>query len=300
MSNTGFSLNNIIGYSFNNVRLINNTLSFISYNKREYFNFFDSEVICSDDLKKLENIKIDFAFYSPLDLVSGYGIEGYGPGGYGPGGYGGSGYGGSGYGPSGYGGSGYGPGGYGGEGYGPSGYGEERIIHYIVRWNSSSDFDVSQIKAFMRTIVKDGEGNMSTFDSDKVTINVDLPVSGSSKKTILSTFNSSNTSEVLEPLKFGGKGGNYTGLFGEDEEENESSSGSEGGSGGNYTGAFNVSASDELGALAGIDSETSETQEEQVPGFAGFVTANSPTFWGIILGLALVLLILFFVFKKKN
>ncbi|MCA9496457.1 MAG: hypothetical protein KC589_05930 [Nanoarchaeota archaeon] len=76
MSNTGFSLNNIIGYSFNNVRLINNTLSFISYNKREYFNFFDSEVICSDDLKKLENIKIDFAFYNECYYTNyNFGVE---------------------------------------------------------------------------------------------------------------------------------------------------------------------------------------------------------------------------------
>ena len=221
-------------------------------------------------------VKVDFGSFDPLSLVPGY-TPGYVPGytpGYTPG-----------YFP------GYTP------GYTPDGYGEDRIIYYSIRWNSSKDLDVPQIEGFMRVLTSDEGGNISTFESPKVPVDVDLAIGGSGRKTILLRTNASNSTPELLPLKVGGAGGNYTGLFGDEEEKNESSSDEEtGGAGGNYTEIFEVEESDDLGALAEV---TADTEEEQVPGFGGFITANTPTFWGIILGLALVLIVLFFVLKRK-
>jgi len=76
MSNN-ISLIDIQGHCFNNIQTMNNTIVFVDCNNTKYLeNSYDGELICSDDLKKLENIKIDFAFYNECYYTNyNFGVE---------------------------------------------------------------------------------------------------------------------------------------------------------------------------------------------------------------------------------
>lgn len=61
MSNN-VSLIDIQGHCFNIIKTMNNTMVFVDCNTTKYLeNSYDGELICSDDLKKLENKKIIIA-----------------------------------------------------------------------------------------------------------------------------------------------------------------------------------------------------------------------------------------------